>query len=115
MKTNLTFILRQPLIFNNVIHKQSVIQKTISSRALNTSTVLSSEKLCFVEKLGGEEKGIVISFSPKIIKKPSPLIEFLWQLGISIININNPTTKNAISRNLLREFRDTVNNLRFEK
>ncbi|CAB4484070.1 enoyl-CoA hydratase [Rhizophagus irregularis] len=90
MKPNLTCILQQPFIFNNVIQKQRVIQKTILSRALNTSTVLSSEKLCFVEKLGGEDK------------------------GISIININNPATKNAFSRNLLREFRDTVNNLRFE-
>lgn len=58
MKTNLTCILQQ---LNNVIQKQRVIQKTILSRALNTSTVLSSEKLCFVEKLGGEDKGIVIS------------------------------------------------------
>lgn len=61
MKPNLTCILQQPFIFNNVIQKQRVIQKTILSRALNTSTVLSSEKLCFVEKLGGEDKGIVIS------------------------------------------------------
>jgi hypothetical protein len=61
MKINLSFILRQPLIFNNVIQKQRVIQKTILSRALNTSTVPSSESVCSIEKLGGEDKGIVIS------------------------------------------------------
>ncbi|RIA92461.1 ClpP/crotonase-like domain-containing protein [Glomus cerebriforme] len=93
MKTNLSSILRilrQPLIFNNVIQKQRVIQKTILQRALNTSTESLLEPHCFVEKLTDEDK------------------------GISIINLNHPTTRNAFSRKLLREFRDTVDNLRYE-
>jgi hypothetical protein len=64
MRTILSFILRQPLIFNvngqHIIQKQRIIQKTILQRALNTSTVSSEEPHCFVENLEGEDKGIVI-------------------------------------------------------
>ena len=64
MRTILSFILRQPLIFNvnghHIIQKKRIIQKTILQRALNTSTVSSLESHCFVENLEGEDKGIVI-------------------------------------------------------
>ncbi|CAG8575250.1 1122_t:CDS:10 [Funneliformis mosseae] len=87
MRANLSFTLRRPFIFNanvqRIIQKQCIFQQTLR-RPLSTS--LKPE--CFVEDLEGEDK------------------------GISIINLNRPTTKNAFSRKLVREFIDVVDNLR---
>ncbi|KAG9306850.1 hypothetical protein G9A89_005751 [Geosiphon pyriformis] len=56
-------------------------------RTLQTA---SSEKVCFIEELDKEDK------------------------GIAIINLNRPETINAISRNLLVEFQEAIETLRYQ-
>ncbi|CAG8769765.1 41968_t:CDS:10 [Gigaspora margarita] len=56
----------------------------------NLHASIQEDKECFVEKLEGEDK------------------------GISIINLNRPRTKNAISQKLLMEFYDAIGKIRNE-
>ncbi|CAG8750242.1 18655_t:CDS:2, partial [Acaulospora morrowiae] len=65
------------------IVKRVFLQRVLPQRVLHTNN-----KECFVENLEGEDK------------------------GISIINLNRPSTKNAFSKKLLTEFEDAVEKLR---
>ena len=72
---------------------------------LNTSILPKSE--CFVKNLKDKDKGN--------IRRNQILKKIDIQLGISIINLNCLIIKNAISKNLLKEFRDVLNNLRMKR
>ena len=80
------------------------VKDNILQRILNTS--ISSKSECFVKNLKDKDKGN--------IRRNQILKKIDIQLGISIINLNCLTIKNAISRNLLKEFRDVLNNLRMK-
>ncbi|CAI2174696.1 5570_t:CDS:10, partial [Funneliformis geosporum] len=81
-----TFTFRTFTLNANV--QRSTQIKCIFQQTLRQSYSTSLKPECFVEELEGEDK------------------------GISIIYLNRPTTKNAFSRKLVREFSDVVDNLR---
>ncbi|CAG8802144.1 3301_t:CDS:2, partial [Racocetra persica] len=76
------------LLLYSSVRKVFDYKRNFLQRALHAS--IQEDKNCFIEKLEGEDK------------------------GISIINLNRPSTKNAISQKLLMEFHDVIGKLRNE-
>lgn len=80
--------LSQPTVRNHQKHYRLVLQ---CANTLNLKWYSNTaEKECFVERLTGDDK------------------------GISVINLNRPSAKNALSKSFLQQFRESVEQLRFD-
>ncbi|CAG8633278.1 4105_t:CDS:10, partial [Paraglomus occultum] len=103
--------------------RRNVTRSVISPnfrRTLQTGTAAEETEQCFIEGLSGDDKGVIqrllqlVSVILYIGQIEHYQLNRFLRIGISILCINRPKAKNALSRKLVESFRKAVGLLKHD-